>query len=257
MGRFTLRDLGQTISLRAARGYLARHGWRIREDGLRLVCEGPDDDDGRPIVHFLPAEQSYADYPLRLEDLISTLSVLEERPAVEIAAEMARCDEPAIPPTRSLEDDLAGELSRPGVHVAPGRDRKQVIRELSALVTNAEMAIHESPGEDDVVTPYVQAAQLAVRFVRLVSVSRASNMILWRLCNRVLAPAGLRLPSSPDKVHELCGLATSHDPKDLDDVFLWMRGHTKKVRSTTEGKRNRRAGAEHSRPRSDSRRPAD
>jgi hypothetical protein len=53
MGRFALKDLGCPVSLRGAREYLAQHGWHVREDGRHLVCEGPPDDAGRPVIQFL------------------------------------------------------------------------------------------------------------------------------------------------------------------------------------------------------------
>ena len=236
-GRFTLKDLGQTIPLRAVREYLAQQAWRVLEDGARLACQGPPDDEGRPIVHYLPPDESYADYPLRLEDLISTLSVLTERPAVEIAAEMARFD------------DLAAELSRGGVEVTPGLDRQHVLDELRVLEDGALAAFHDSTADD--IIPWAQIALLAVRFVRLVKVNHASRVLLWRRCDRVLGAAGLRLLSSPELVNELCRRASDAVPENLDDVIIWMRGHTKPTGTAPEGT-NSPASATHAGPPDDS-----
>jgi hypothetical protein len=223
MGRFGLEDLGYTISLRAAREYLAQHGWRVLEDGLRLVCEGPPDDEGRPIVQFLPPDESYADYPLRLEELISTLRVLEDRPAVEIAAEMARYD------------DLDEEFSRTGIRFAPGQDPKQAIDQLRALEASAELAIQRNRGDD--LAAWEEIALLAVRFVRLVTVNRASSVLLWRRCDRILAQARLRFSSSPELLDELCKRASEATPANLDEVYLWLKAYTKPIDVAMEGQR--------------------
>jgi hypothetical protein len=238
MGRFGLEDLGYKISLRAAREYLTQHGWRVQEDGLRLVCEGPPDDFGQPIVLFLPADQTYADYPLRLEDLISTLRTLEERPAVEIAADMARNDEPTPPPTDRLGEELIVELSRNGIQWAPGTNLQEAIKELRPLVTSAEL-----PTRQDalyLLASRQQAALLAARFAKLVTVDRASQMLLWWLCDRVLAGAGFRLPLLPEQVSELCRVAGLDDPGSPEAVLEWIMGHATRA--------HRQKGAEASDP---------
>jgi len=229
MGRFTLRDLGQRVSLRAVREYLAHHAWHIREESQRLVCEGPPDDSGRPIVQFLPAEESYADYPLRLEDLISALSVLEDRPAVEIAAEMACYHEPPPPSADSLAEELIAELSRNGLQWARGKNLQQVIDEIRPLVVSAELTIRQHPLY--ALATRQEAALLAARFVRLVTVNRASQMLLWWLCDRVLAEAGFRLSLLPEQVNELCKVASSDDPGSPDAVLDWIMGHARRVHS--------------------------
>ena len=87
-GSFNLRDLGRTPTIPGVLIYLSLHGWTYRQNGLLIRCEGPTDDEGQPIVVFLPASEKYSDYPLRLEELIHILSLIEERPAVEIVHEM-------------------------------------------------------------------------------------------------------------------------------------------------------------------------
>ncbi|HEX2988911.1 MAG TPA: hypothetical protein VHS06_12185 [Chloroflexota bacterium] len=250
MGRFTLRDLRQPISLRAARDYLAQHGWRIREDGQRLVCEGPADDESRPIVQFLPADESYSDYPLRLEDLISALSVLEERPAVEIAAEMARYDESPPSPAGLLAEELIAELGRSGIQLAPGKDLQQVVNELRPLMASTELAIQQGPLHD--LATRQQAALLAVRFVRLVAVNRASQMLLWWLCDRLLSAGGFRLSLLPEQVEELCRVASLDDALAPDEVLDWITRHARKVRSKKVEMKGPVAGAKRPDPPADS-----
>ena len=255
MGRFGLEDLALTISLRAAREYLSQRGWRIREEGLRLVCEGPLDDEGRPILQFLPPDESYSDYPLRLEDLIATLSALEERPAVEIAAEMARSAETPLRQTGSLADDLAAELSRSSVRLVPGTSVERGSGLLAALLVGGELAIGELPL--DGFPPRQQAALLAARFARLVVPEPASELLLLRLCNRILAEADLILRVPAEELGEFWNVVAADNPDAPDAALLWIEDHAKEVRSTTARKKDRPAVAKGADPSSDSGRPAD
>lgn len=72
------------------RAYLEAHGW-VQKPYPRpelLVFEGPLDDGGEPIVQVLPSSERLADYRLRVEELIASLSVLEDRPAVEVLGDL-------------------------------------------------------------------------------------------------------------------------------------------------------------------------
>ena len=86
--RFRFKEFGRPIWLRDALSYLDSQGWKTRNERGLIVCEGPADDAGVPITAFVPNDEACPDYPLRIEDLISLLGMLEERPAIEIANEM-------------------------------------------------------------------------------------------------------------------------------------------------------------------------
>lgn len=94
--RFRVKEIGRPIWLREALPYLDARGWKRRDERGLIVCEGPADDAGDPIVAFVPNDETCPDYPLRIEDLISILSTLEERPAAEIANEMAEAHASAL-----------------------------------------------------------------------------------------------------------------------------------------------------------------
>ncbi len=76
----------------AVRSYLLGHGWRLQPyPGPELfVFAGPSDDDGEQIVQVLPSSEHLRDFPLRVEELIASLSVIESRPAADIITDILR-----------------------------------------------------------------------------------------------------------------------------------------------------------------------
>jgi len=66
--------------------YLTSHGWKevaSRRPGL-LVFEGPKDDDGEPIIQVIPQSAEAPDYGMRARELITALSVIENRRALDV-----------------------------------------------------------------------------------------------------------------------------------------------------------------------------
>ncbi len=49
---------------------------------------GGMNDDGKPIIQILPSSEKLLDYEIRLEELIRSLSILEQRRTVEILDEL-------------------------------------------------------------------------------------------------------------------------------------------------------------------------
>jgi hypothetical protein len=74
----------------SVRSYLLGRGWRLQAYPRPelLVFEGPADDDGQPIVQVLPSSEQMRDFPLRIEELIAALSILEDRPASNILSDI-------------------------------------------------------------------------------------------------------------------------------------------------------------------------
>ena len=72
------------------RSYLLGRGWRPQPYPRPelLVFEGPADDDGQPIVQVLPSSEQMRDFPLRVEELIAALSILEDRPPRDILSDI-------------------------------------------------------------------------------------------------------------------------------------------------------------------------
>lgn len=211
MGRFTLKDLGQAVSLRGARDYLIRHGWRVFDHEDRLVCEGPDDDNGQPIRCILPPSESYADYPYRLKDLLVTLGALEERPAIDIAVEMARNSAVA------LTEELVAALLAGELQLAPGKTSSEAIEELKSLLHNVEQGSYPYFGK-----PLESVALLATRLSRLLVPNDAAGRFLSRVCQRFLAASGLTLQFAPTEYGELFAVARDDDPKAPERVLDWL-----------------------------------
>jgi hypothetical protein len=78
------------VRVAGVRSYLLGRGWRLQSyRGLELlVFEGPADDDGQPIMQVLPSSEQMRNFPLRVEELIAALSILEDRPAPEILSDI-------------------------------------------------------------------------------------------------------------------------------------------------------------------------
>jgi hypothetical protein len=78
------------VKVSNVRDYLLNRGWRLRPfpGPELLVFEGPKDDDGSPIIQVLPSSEQLRDYRMQVEDMIGALSVIENRPAVEILNDM-------------------------------------------------------------------------------------------------------------------------------------------------------------------------
>jgi hypothetical protein len=78
------------VTVGNVRTYLLARGWRLQPfpGPELLVFEGPKDDDGEPIIQVLPSSERLRDYRMRVEDLISALSVIENRPALEVLTDI-------------------------------------------------------------------------------------------------------------------------------------------------------------------------
>jgi len=73
------------------RSYLLRRGWQLQPyPGPELLVFGGrnDDDDGEPILQVVPSSERMRDFPMRVEELIAALSVLEDRPAGDILTDI-------------------------------------------------------------------------------------------------------------------------------------------------------------------------
>ena len=79
--------------------YLRGRGWEPKPFPRPqvLLFTGPPDDDGRPIVQMVPADEQGGDYLQCIIDLITNLAVIEDRPAVEVLDDILRQADRARP----------------------------------------------------------------------------------------------------------------------------------------------------------------
>ena len=214
--RFRVKEFGRPISLRQTLSYLDSQGWKTRSDRGVIACEGPADDAGKPIIAFVPNDETCPDYPLRLEDLIFVLSTLEERPATEIAHEMANESESAADVHRSQRDDLIHILQQHVRGEASASVIEGLAKELRVLAENVEL-----PSVGNVYVPGV--ALFLAGCARILSPANEPKLLLWRLCEW----AGVRLripsPATLDKLHEL---ALTDNPESPDTLLEWLWNHT-------------------------------
>ncbi len=80
------QSLERVVRVADMRAYLLSKGWKTKPFKRPQVIyfEGPLDDEGCPLVLLLPASEHLRDYPLRIEEILNTLTILEKRPAAEI-----------------------------------------------------------------------------------------------------------------------------------------------------------------------------
>jgi hypothetical protein len=78
------------VTVAGASAYLLARGWRLQPYPRPelLVFEGPNDDNGEPMIQVLPSSERMRDYQMRLEDLIGALGIIEDRPAVAVLTDM-------------------------------------------------------------------------------------------------------------------------------------------------------------------------
>ena len=136
--RFSLKDFGRRVPLQSVTEWLTRNGWSVIPDNRGgLLCKGPSDDDGKPITCTLPEDESFRDYELRLEDLIATVAIIEERPAVEIVNEMTVSTTPAGQQSTSAPttiDDLISIVEQ-SVGIGLSEERRQrLVNELTPIL---------------------------------------------------------------------------------------------------------------------------
>jgi hypothetical protein len=70
--------------------YLLRHGWKRRPSPRPqlLFFEGPQADDGEPILQPVPSAERGSDYVQRIVEVITNLALIEDRYAVEVLNEI-------------------------------------------------------------------------------------------------------------------------------------------------------------------------
>ena len=76
-----------TITIPAITRYLKLQGWVRRVDFPNpklIVFDGPNDRHNEAIQIVLPSDENYLDYPTRLQELLDSLSDMEERPVTAI-----------------------------------------------------------------------------------------------------------------------------------------------------------------------------
>src|SRR5271168_674172 len=76
----------ELVRVEDVKSYLLSRGWKQASYPRPelLVFEGPLDDDGEPLIQVLPSSEHTRDYRLRVVELISALSIFEDRPAIAI-----------------------------------------------------------------------------------------------------------------------------------------------------------------------------
>ncbi len=84
----------RTLRLADVAAYLRQRGWRELPPDRKgvLVFQEPSGElvDGRPLCQFVPAAESYDDYPLRMFELVTGLAEFEDRQATDVIDDILR-----------------------------------------------------------------------------------------------------------------------------------------------------------------------
>jgi hypothetical protein len=232
--RFSLKDFGPIIRLNSVTEWLRRTGWSVKADGKGgLLCEGPLDDDGNPITRILPQYESYGDYELRLEDLIATLAIIEERPASEIIREMACTTVPVeeeptyAPPT--VEELIAIVEGSIGSGL-PEEQLRAIVPELTPILGSAELAASQTIVSDAFATQ--EAALVAVRLAKHLPRVEGAKLVLWRMCSRLL---GNKLALTPAELDEFYAMSVADSSDAPHETLVWLEKHLAKQEEVESG----------------------
>jgi hypothetical protein len=115
-----------SVRVADVRLYLLGRGWQLKPypGPELLVFEGPPDDFGKPIIQVLPASEQASDYSQRLLELITALSVIEDRHAVDVLNDIlnpARHDQPSSPDGQGR----TAETAAPALEARPRKRKKR------------------------------------------------------------------------------------------------------------------------------------
>ncbi|MEK5257588.1 hypothetical protein NST74_29515 [Paenibacillus sp. FSL F4-0125] len=100
-----------TISIPSIVRYLKLQGWDKRNDfpsDKQIVFDGPEDMYGDRIQAVIPANTRFKDYPVRVKELIYSLSEIENRPMKNVLADISN------PSIDRLQVRVLSDFSRDG-----------------------------------------------------------------------------------------------------------------------------------------------
>jgi hypothetical protein len=175
-----------SISERDAGFYLAQKGWKKAQHPRPelLVFDGPLDASGQPVKAIFPASRDLADFPVRLQELINNLGLLERRDPVEIAQDILS------PNVDRLRVRVLAEIAQAGT--LPFLYATQLITALKDLIIAAACT------EDDPQPFYRKASSVGTELasqMRFGQTERGSFIAL--LESRVSPPDQALLPGAP------------------------------------------------------------
>jgi len=100
----------RTLRLADVTAYLHQRGWRELPPARKgfLIFQEPSGElvKGRPLCQFVPACETYDDYPLRMFELLTGLAEFEDRQASEVIDDILRLA------GRDLSDGAVKEKAR-------------------------------------------------------------------------------------------------------------------------------------------------
>lgn len=160
--------------------WMEQHGWQASDEDNGALFTGPQADDGEVITRWLPPK-SASDYPIRVEDLLCTVSSIEERSPMAILQEMQLGLAQKIPPLSDilwnnglpLEEQLVDAISK-SLDVGPGTREvvENLVIELSRIIPGAILVGRENFEETSELA-FKEAALVCSRVAQTPAVHRS------------------------------------------------------------------------------------
>lgn len=233
-GRFSLRDFAPTIHLQDVVSYLTKRGWKMKrdEDRDQIWFEGPEDDAGNPILQYVPASEEYADYPLRVEDLIAALVVIEQRRAIEIVRDVVGAAETAIPSRVEIGEafeEIVREFESGAAVLLPD-EVKRVGEDLRGVWRNADLAAYQrsSPRESADVL-WQQTLVLVARMAKRLPDCAEARLALWKAFALLLAPTDLEVRWTRRELDQFFSDAKDADNASPEKLRKWLPDSTRQA----------------------------
>lgn len=218
--RFSFEAIGQSPPSREKiAAWMEQHGWQATNDNNSILFTGPEADDGERITRWVPCATA-SDYLIRVEDLLNTLSSMEERPAIAILQEMQSGLTEAIPPLSDvlrkagvpLHEQLVSAIST-SLEVRPEtqRETEDLFAELGRIVSGAEPIDSEGSGRISEAA-FKETALVCSRIAR----SSATRRSLAAVCQIMLE---LTTPLTRNELTRLWQAASSDDVQCPDQTL--------------------------------------
>ncbi|NQT17887.1 MAG: hypothetical protein HQ582_34360 [Planctomycetes bacterium] len=226
-GRFSLRDFAPTIHLQDVVSYLTKRGWKMERDEERdqIWFQGPEDDAGNPILQYLPASEEYADYPLRVEDLVAALVVIEERRAIDIVSDVVGAAETAVPSRVEMGEAFEATVRtfENGGAMLSSDEVKGVGEMLRALWRNAELEAHQRGALGESADELSrQALLLVARMAKCLPDCGEAKLALWEFFALLLEPTWLEVRWTREELNQFFADAKAADNAAPDELKRWL-----------------------------------
>ncbi len=187
--------------------YLLQRGWTKQVfPRPEVICfEGVPDDRGKPIVLSVPSSERFADFAVRVQEVVNGLALIERRSPVEILREAVGAPT-AIVPT---------EITIAGLALTPSGRSK-----LNPLLAAADtMLASIDVGTGNLFDCAAEIAKILLEEESVTGPDESRKSAIWSICRKVLGLGGRHFRAEASSN----GLWDSARKGDLED---WLDRNT-------------------------------